>query len=68
MAAPLLSGAYKEGPVRLGANLVIVILAALLMALTNISPVLVLLMAGATTVLVLAVVPIQAKLPLKEDA
>ncbi len=68
MAAPLLSGAYKEGPVRLGANIAIVILAALLMALTNISPILVLLMAGAATVLLLALLPVQAKLPLKEDA
>jgi chromate transporter len=68
MAAPLLSGAYKEGPVRLGANIAIVTLAALLMALTNISPLLVLLMAGAATVLLLALLPVQAKLPLKEDA
>jgi chromate transporter len=68
MAAPLLSGAHKEGPVRLGANIVILILAALLMAFTNISPVLVLLMAGAATVLLLALVPAQAKQPLEEDA
>jgi chromate transporter len=68
MAAPLLSGAHKEGPVRLGANIVILILAALLMAFTNISPVLVLLMAGAATVLLLALVPAQTKQPLEEDA
>jgi len=68
MAAPLLSGAYKEGPFRLGANIVIVLLAAILMAFTNISPVLVLLMAGAATVPLLALVPIQTKQPLKGDA
>jgi len=68
MAAPLLSGAYKEGPIRLGANIVIVILAAGLMAFSNISPLLVLLMAGAGTVLLLALVPVQTKQPLKEDA
>jgi chromate transporter len=68
MAAPLLSGAYKEGPVRLGANIVIVALAALLMAFTNISPILVLLLAGAATVLLLALLPVQTKLPLEEDA
>jgi chromate transporter len=68
MAAPLLSGAYKEGPVRLGANIVIVALAALMMAFTNISPILVLLMAGAATVLLLALLPVHTKLPLEEDA
>jgi chromate transporter len=68
MAAPLLSGAYKEGPFRLSANIVIIIVAALLMALTNISPVLVLVMAGAATVPLLALVPIQTKLPLEENA
>jgi len=68
MAAPLLSGAYKEGPVRLGTNIAILVLAALLMAFTNISPILVLLMAGAVTVLLLAFVPAQAKKPLEEDA
>ena len=68
MAAPLLSGAYKEGPVRLGANIAILVLAALLMAFTNISPILVLLMAGAVTVLLLIFVPVQAKKPLEEDA
>ncbi|MDR3576475.1 MAG: chromate transporter [Anaerolineaceae bacterium] len=67
MAAPLLSGAYKEGPVRLSANIVIVLLAAVLMAFTNISPVLVLLMAGAATVPLLAILPAQSKQPVKED-
>jgi chromate transporter len=58
MGQPLFSRAYREGPARLGSNLAILAAAALLMAVNGISPVMVLLGAGAAGLL-LAVVPVK---------
>ncbi len=59
MGIPLLSKAHKEGAPRLGANLVILVGAALLMA-ANLSPVAVLLLGGAAGLL-LALIPLKDK-------
>lgn len=59
MGQPLLVRAYKEGRLRLGVNLAILAVAAYLMAMGQISPVLVLLLAGAAAVVLLAVLPVK---------
>ncbi len=61
MGQALLGKAHKEGPLRLGAHLFILGTAALLMAVTSLSPVLVLLVCGGAAVLFLAVIPVKAK-------
>jgi hypothetical protein len=61
MGQTLLGKAHKEGRVRLGAHLFILGTAALLMAVTSLSPVLVLLMCGVVAVLFLAVIPVKEK-------
>jgi chromate transporter len=60
MARPLLTQGNREGPVRLGAHLFILAAAGLLMAQGQLSPVMVLLLAGAAAVLLLAVLPVGA--------
>jgi len=57
MAQPLFTRAYREGLPRLGAHLVITTTSALMLALGGVSPVLVLAIAGAATMLTLAALP-----------
>jgi chromate transporter len=59
MGQPLLARAQREGKIRLGVHLLILAGAALLMAANAVSPVLVLLLAGAAAMLVLAVIPVK---------
>jgi chromate transporter len=59
MGQPVLARAQREGRLRLGVHILILAGAALLMAANAISPVLVLLLAGAVTMLALAVIPIK---------
>ncbi len=61
MGQALLGKAHKEGPLRLGVHLFILGAAALLMAVTSLSPVLVLVISGGAAVLFLAVIPVKAK-------
>jgi chromate transport protein ChrA len=69
MGQALLGKAHKEGPLRLGAHLFILGTAALLMAVTSLSPVLVLVLCGGAAVLFLAIIPVKAKtLNKKEQA
>ena len=58
MGQPLLARAQREGKIRLGVHILILAGAALLMTANAVSPVLVLLLAGAAAMLVLAVIPI----------
>jgi chromate transporter len=67
MGQTLLSRAHKEGPLRLGAHLFILATAALLMAVTSLSPVLVLLLCGGASVFFMAVVPVKVKQADKEQ-
>lgn len=60
-AQPLIARGYKEGPVRLGASLAIVVAAAMLLALANVSPVVVLLLSGAVGVPVMGWLPVRGK-------
>ena len=57
MAQPLLTRAHREGPLRLGSSLGILVGAAGLMALGSVTPLLVLLLSGAAAVLLLALIP-----------
>jgi chromate transporter len=57
MAAPLLTQAKRESPQRLGAHILILASAALLMAVYKLSPVLILLSSGLVGALLLAVLP-----------
>jgi chromate transporter len=68
MAVPLLSKAYKQGKARLGANLVILVCAALLMAVNGISPLVVLLLGGAAGLLLMAVTPTKRPVEAKKEA
>ena len=61
MGQALLTRAHKEGTLRLGAHLLILTTAALLMAVTSLSPVLVLLICGGASVFFLAIIPIKIK-------
>lgn len=67
MAQPLLTRAYKEGPPRLAAHLLILGVSALLMAVNGVSPVVVLLLAGAAAVLLLALIPARRTPPAQDD-
>lgn len=58
MAQPLLHRAYQEGWARLSTHLTVLTGAALLLGVSNISPITVLLLAGFVTALLLAIVPI----------
>jgi chromate transporter len=66
MAQPLFSRAQQEGRARVGAHLFILLGAALLLALTSISPILILLLAGAAASLLLALISTSA-LPQPEE-
>jgi chromate transporter len=57
MAQPLMARAYREGPPRLLVHALIVGAAALLMAVNGVSPLVVMLGAGAAAVLLLALIP-----------
>ncbi len=67
MAQPLLTQARHEGRLRLSAHLLIMACAALLLAVTSISPVIVLLLAGSAAILLLAVVPVETRIPEKKN-
>ncbi len=60
MAQPLFARARQEGGLRLALHVVILLGAALVMRLTQVSPVVILLAAGAVTMLLLAIVPVSA--------
>jgi chromate transporter len=66
MAQPLFSRAQQEGRARLGAHLFILLGAALLLALTSISPIVILVLAGAAAALLLALISTSA-LPQPEE-
>jgi chromate transporter len=66
MAQPLLTRAYREGPPRLAAHVVIVAAAALLMAVNGVSPVVVMLGAGVCGVLLMALIPARRIPPLTD--
>jgi chromate transporter len=57
MAQPLLSQARREGYLRLGAHLLIIAVAALLLSFTSLSPVLLLVLAGVAAIPLLAFIP-----------
>jgi len=64
MAHPILANAQKEGPARLATNVLFLAAAAMLLSLANLSPALVLLLAGAAAVPALALVqarPVEGK-------
>ncbi len=61
MAQPLLTRARREGKARLGVHLLILVGAALLLGLGNVSPVVVLLVSGAAAVILLALIPLKAE-------
>jgi len=60
MARPLMTQARKEGSPRLGAHVAVTLSAGLLMATGQVSPVLILLLAGLATMLLLMAVPVPA--------
>lgn len=57
MAQPVFAGARREGRVRLGAHLFILLGAALLLAVGHVSPVLILLLAGIAAAVLFALIP-----------
>ncbi len=61
LAQPLVTRAHREGPVRLGANLAILVSAGLLLAIAGASPVVVLLAAGGAAVILMALIPVRTK-------
>jgi chromate transporter len=67
MSQPVLKGAYREGYARLGAHVLILAAAAMLLALVALSPVLILLLSGAVTILALAVIPDTRPHPVEES-
>jgi chromate transporter len=67
MGQPLLARAHREGRSRLGVHILILGGAALLMAANAFSPVLVLLLAGAVTMLALAIIPIKNNATLEKS-
>ena len=67
MAQPLLNRAYQEGRARLSAHLVILVGSALLLGIGNASPITALLFAGVISSLLLAVIPVPEKHPVKAD-
>jgi len=67
MGQTLLTRAHKEGPLRLSAHLLIMGTAALLMAVSSLSPVLVLLICGGASVFFLAIIPVRNKQTEKEQ-
>ncbi len=62
MAQPLFARARREGPAQIGVSVVILAGAGLLMGLLNLSPLLVLLLAGAAAALLFALLPAREKL------
>lgn len=57
MAQPLLARARRDGPLRLGLHLMILVAGGLLLAVANVSPVLILLLTGLAAVIGFALVP-----------
>ncbi len=68
MVQPLVTRAHREGPVRLGANLCILIASALLLGIFNASPVVVMLAAGGVAVVVFALIPAKGKPETKDKS
>jgi chromate transporter len=68
MAQPLLTHAHREGSLRFGAQIAVLAGSAVLLAFYGVSPVVVLLLAGAVTLLLLMVVPVRGELAAKEEA
>jgi chromate transporter len=68
MAQPLFKRAYQEGRLRLIGQIVITAAAALMMAFTSLSPVLVMLMAGAGTAFFIAATPLDSNSPARTEA
>ncbi len=60
MAQPILLNAHKEGARRLGAHIFILIGATMLMGITRLSPVVILLLSGVTTIVLFFFIPTQA--------
>jgi chromate transporter len=61
MAQPVLARARQEGGVRLGAHILILVGAAGLLAVANVSPVAVLFLAGVAAILLMAIFPIESR-------
>jgi chromate transporter len=61
MAQPVLARARQEGGVRLGAHILIIVGAAGLLAVANVSPVAVLFLAGVAAILLMAIFPIESR-------
>jgi chromate transporter len=61
MAQPVFTRAYREGTARLAANLFIMACSGVLLAANLVSPVIVLLLAGAAAALAMAVIPARVK-------
>jgi chromate transporter len=68
IARPLFTQAYREGTIRLGAHVLILAGAAVLMALGSLSPVVIMVVAGTAAVLLLAVIPAPSQPPEKKAA
>jgi chromate transporter len=68
IARPLFTQAYREGMLRLGLHLFILVGAAVLMALGSLSPVVIMVVAGTAAVLLLAVIPAPSQPPEKKAA
>ena len=66
MAQPVFSQARKEGRVRLGVHLAVLAGAALLMAVNGVSPLVVLLAAGAAALLLFTLIPARPEKPLMQ--
>ena len=62
MAQPLLTRAWREGRAQTGSSLLILVGAGLLMGLLNLSPLLVLVLAGGAAVALFGLLPVQARL------
>lgn len=61
MGQPLMLRAHREGPLRLAANMLILVGAGLLLTFTDASPVIVLPLSGAVAMLLMAVIPERVK-------
>jgi len=61
MGQPLMVRAHDEGPLRLAASVLILVGAGLLLAFTDTSPVIVLILSGAAAVVLMAVIPVRVK-------
>jgi len=67
MSQPLFASGRREGRARLSLQVAVMLASAMLLALWNVSPVLILLVAGGVTMLLHAVVPISAESSTGQD-